>query len=547
MAKIMNRGLLRILALVFTYFTLFFVATIMLKLDFSKSNFYPADIIHMLPLSSILYLYSSCALLIIITKIVDSRLLVLIPIFLGVNLTIIFPVLQYPRIHSWDSFSHGLLADIIKNNGHIPDDAGYSVYPGAFELSAVFSQITGCSTLIAGIFLASFLKLLIVIFLLLVGRIIVTPEKSYLVPTIFLSFYLQFYTGLLHYCPQVLGFCLFIYLVWVFARTIHYSTNREVMFLLFFLTMVLTMVHPFSSLVAVITLLCIYFIGNKFQSPLKLRNGQRISFYAATVSFLIFVCWNLFVAQVYFDSSVRSLSLILQHGKGYSLLDVLIYNPAPGALTRILAYYRYGIYSLFGLMSFLCILLFRRQETVKFATFLFLGAVLEGVAVYFTPATFGVGRLVLFVGVPVSFLSSYLIKNLKVSVLSKLAKFLELITPFLVISSFLVANLYVSSYTLFVHPDEVSAAQFAAIKIERPVSTIIDNALVIQFFNGKAESLQIKNYPPGTVKEMLNKADVSLQYMPRQKYYFNLSFVEDYHNLVYSNGLCCIYTKPNAN
>jgi hypothetical protein len=162
---------------------------------------------------------------------------------------------------------------------------------------------------------------------------------------------------------------------------------------------------------------------------------------------------------------------------------------------------------------------------------------------------FGVGRIVLFAGVPVSLLTSYLIKNLRNQLLSKPVKVLEVLIPFLIIGTFLVSNLYVSTYTIFMHPDEVSAAQFVARKVERQVSTLIDDALIIQFYANESMPMQIIDHyvPSETVKKILNKDDASLQYLPRQQYYYNLGFVGDEYNLVYSNGLSRIYAKTNAN
>lgn len=528
-----------------------FVAIILLRLDFSKSDFSPGDLFSMLSSSAIIYLFFLCALLLVINKFVSNRFSVLIPLLLVAILGIVFPLLQYPSIHSWDSFLHGLTANIIKESGHIPSDTGYFVYPGAFELSAVFSQITGCSVVEAEIILSSLLKFSMIFFLLLVGRIIVNRGKSWLVPTVFFAFYLQFFTGLLHYCPQMLGFCLYVLLIYVITKKL-YSTitiNREIMIPLFILLSALIIVHPFSAFVAVITLSCIYAVGSRFQSPLRLRNRQPISFLTATFSCFIFTSWHLFVAQVYFESSIRSFFSTLQHGRSSSFFDVLIYNPPPSVLTRILAYYRYGVYGFFGALSFLCIILFWRREEVKLIILLLFGAVLETIAIYFTPSAYGVGRLIIFGGVQISLLTSYLIKNLRTSILSKTCKVLEMIIPFLVVGSFLTANLYVSSYILFMHTDEMNAAQFVAVKVEKPITSIIDDALLINFFSGGTIPLQIINkyLPIESVNEMLNKANVSLQYLPRQKYYYNLNFVESYNNLVYSNGLSHVYTKTNFN
>lgn len=546
----MSRNLSKSLVLLCACSMLIFIATKLLRLDFSQSNFSPGDLSYMLSLPAVIYLFFLCALLLIINRFIDKRASWLIPFLLVAILTVAFPLMQYPSIDSWDSFGHGSTVISIESNAHIPSYAGYFVYPGAFILSTIFSQIIGCSVLEASMLLVSFLNILIVSLLLLAGWMIIGREKSWIVPTIFFAFSFTFDVGLLHYCPQLLGFCLYVLFVCAIVTKSKSSTNREVIVLSFVLLSALMVIHPFSAFLAVITLSCIYIFGNRLQSPFKLRNRQLISFLLAVSGCLLFISWHVFVAVVSFESSIRSLVSILQRGKSSSFLQAIIYKPVPGALTQIIAYYRYGVYGLFATLSFLCILLFWRRQEIKLTTLLLLGALLEGIAVYFTPAIFGVGHIVLFAGVPVSLLTSYLIKNLKNQLLSKPVKVLEALIPFLIIGTFLVSYLYVSTYTIFMHPDEVSAAQFAARKIERQISTLVDDALIIQFYANESVPMQIINppyVPLVTAKEILNKADASLQYLPRQQYYYNLGFVGDEYNLVYSNGLSRIYVKTNVN
>jgi hypothetical protein len=109
--------------------------------------------------------------------------------------------------------------------------------------------------------------------------------------------------------------------------------------------------------------------------------------------------------------------------------------------------------------------------------------------------------------------------------------------------------MYSSTYVAFVHPDEMAAARFVAGNVRQQISVVVDEAFAISFYAKEIIPMLVvdKGIPSDVAKMKFENRNMSLQYLPRQRYYYNLGFSEGNNSLVYSNGLSRIYHKPSSN
>ncbi|MEM2506060.1 MAG: hypothetical protein QXF61_03355 [Nitrososphaeria archaeon] len=442
---------------------------------------------------------------------------------------------------------HGATAKYIVDYGQFSSYSGYFGYPGAFLLSALLSKTMGLPVLETNILLASFLNLLISFLLFAIGKVYIGEEEGWLVPTIYFAFsgFFKYY----YYSPQLLGLCLHIVFVFIVLRRIFKRAPTESILLLILLS-ALTMVHVFSAVVTVTTLFCVYICGEKIR-VLKLKNKHFITLPVFLFGALLFIAWHILIANETFEVSIDFLSSII---KGYrtpsGFTEAILHKPSRSVFTLWLQSYRYGTYTLLAFASICGLVLFWHRKEVKLIFLSALGVIIGAMLIYLTPAIWGLGRVLSFFGgIIISLLASYAMveQNVKISKVHQALRILKKIVPFMVIGTFLVANLDVSVYTLFVHPDEIRAIEFAARNVNRPISVIVHEAFIIRYIAGDSLSVRVVDdgLPSDIAKSKFEKGDVSLQYLPRQQYYYNLTFAEGNNNLVYSNGLCRIYSKTS--
>jgi hypothetical protein len=532
------------------YFLILLVGTIFLRMNFSDSNFSGGDLVYMFPKLTWFYLVLLPIGVLLIRKL-DKRLSIIIPFTFTILLLILFELVQYPSIFFWDTFSHSATTRYIINNGSFSSTAGYYEYPGTFFISAALSEVLGLSVLFSNLFFAAILNLLIIILLFAIGKVFVKTEKAriemnWLVPTIYLVFSFRLFNSN-HFSPQLFGLCLYIFLVYSILKTF-FVRKRVWSVLVLVLITALTVTHVFSSLFAITTLLCICLFG-RLTRPLKLDIREFVTLGMLMMAVVLFVSWHEFVSTEPWTEALRFLSLVLRSEKTLSgFAETIVLRPMTEPLLPLLGLYRYGIYGLFAFLSASALLLFRRKTEVKLLFFMGIGILLGGVVIYLTPATFGVGRALLYAGVVISTLSSYMIANKRAKSLTfGVIEILKTVLPFLVIGTFLVSNLYYSTYVSFIHQDEMQMVQFVATNVKRQISLLVDDALLIPFYaNVSIPVLVIDEYDNTTIAQMKNeKSYLSLQYLPRQLYYFNSSFTSNRNSLIYSNGLGIIYAKTN--
>jgi hypothetical protein len=455
--------------------------------------------------------------------------------------------MQYPNIFFRDSFAHGALAKSIKSNGYVPNDMQYAQYPGAFIISAVFSEISGIPILEANMMLAEFLNLLFTYLLFALGKVFVGPKAGWLIPMIYFAFSFRHYTGLLWYSPQLVGLCLYALGALFIYETmkIRFHEKRSLTIVGILLLATLTITHPFSVLMTLAGVLCVYIFGVRIKWRVHLGNEKLISFTFVLLGLALLISWHIFVASETLGSTLSSF-LSLAKGVGLTGIEVL-YKPPIGRFTPLLEIYRYGVYIFFGILSVSCLVIFRQKREVKLTSLLLIGAIFSSAFIYFTPATYGVSRILFFAGILISILSSYAILANTRGSIRKLTRIFMRAIPFFVIATFIVSILSVSIYTWFIHPNDVAAAEFAVSKIKKPISVILDDALVIGYIANEPLQMRIisDRSLPDVAKIKFEKEDMSLQNLPRQLYYYNFSFVEKDDNLIYSNGFSRIYSRIN--
>ncbi|MCJ7431288.1 hypothetical protein MUO83_08785 [Candidatus Bathyarchaeota archaeon] len=531
-----------------------FLGILQLRLDFNRSIFSTGDIVYMFPLSTWIYLMFLPVGFFLIRKF-DKRLSWVIPFALAILLYVVFPIVQYPSIFYWDTFYHGTTAKYIIDNGNFSTNTGYFQYPGAFILSGVVSEVLGLPIIETSMLLASFLVILVAFLLFAVGRLFAKTESAlvemgWLVPTICLTFNFSFLNGA-HYSPQLLGLCLFILFLIINVKS-SFKIDRSLLLALLVLLPALTITHVFSAAMTVTCLLCVL-VGGPRIVPSKLRGKHFVTLILLLLAVVLFISWNSFVADAVFRDTTNFLALVMRGGKTLfgARAGSILFSPLAGSLTPALGLYRYGVYASLAFASILGLILFWSRMQVKLVFLLALGVLLGTVVIYLTPATFGVGRILFYGGVIISILASYAImkQNVKFLALSRVQKMLKMILPFLVIGTFVVSNLYYSTYALFMHPDEISSFKFIAEKVRRQISIEIDQALAIPFYAKEPIPMLIidERAPSDIAKMKFESGDLSLQYLPRQLYYYNLSFIEGNSSLIYSNGLARLYAKTNSN
>jgi len=549
----MKRNMWLYPAVAFFYILELSVSNILLRMNFSNSNFSGGDLIYMFTTPTWYYL----ALLpigVLLTRKLDKRLSVIIPFTFTILLLVAFDLVQYPSIFFWDTFRHSATTKNIISSGSFFGTAGYYEYPGTFFISAVLSEVLGLSVLFSNLFFAAIMNLSIVFLLSVIGRVFegtdnARMEMSWLVPTIYLAFSFRLFNGN-HFSPQLLGLCLYVFFVYVCLKTF-FLRDRGWRVLVLITLVALTTIHLFSALFAVATLLCIYIIGEKIRS-LKLNNKRFVTLTILMTAIVVFVSWHEFVSTKPLMEAVRFISLVLRGEKTLSgFTEAVVFRPLTGSFLPLLSLYRYGIYGLFAFASASTLLLFWHKTEVQLLFLMGIGILFGGVAIYLTPATFGVGRVLFYAGVVISILSSYIIANKRAKSLTfgRITEALKIVLPFLVIGTFLVSNLYYSTYVSFIHRDEMQIVQFVAANVRKQISMQIDDALLIPFYsNFSIPMLIIDDRDNITTAQMkIEKSYLSLQYLPRQLYYLYLNFTDNQSSLIYTNGLGRIYAKTNLN
>ena len=537
------------LVLIISFTLLLFTGTLLLKLDFSSSNFSTADIASMFSSWTWIYL----ALLPIVTLLIsrlDQRLSWTIPFSLAIVSCVIFTLVQYPRIFYWDTFYHATTTKYIINHGNFSVITGYFQYPGSFIFLAAVSETLGLPLLESSMLLAAFFVLMITLLLFLIGRVIMRRinmgiEMSWVVPTIFLAFDFSFFNAD-HYSPQLMGLLMFIVFVYFCLKTLSLK-SREWTFLLLVSLVALATIHVISAAITVTCVFIIYLIGTKTTQLGNKRVATLTIFMTATV---LFISWQNFFADQLFRSVVSFLSSILTGQRGPSIGRGIVFSPLPGVFVRFFNVYRYGIYTIFALASFLGLLAFWDRIECRLSLSLGLGVFLGAIMFYLTPAVFGVGRILHFGGVIVSIMSSYALVRNKKRIRVHFSRAFRIILPFLVIATFLVSNSYYSTYASFIHLNEMRVAEFVAENVRKQISVEVDDALLVRFYADMSIPILLvdKRSDNSTIAQMkIGKSDLSLQYLPRQLCYFNLTFIENNSSLIYSNGLGRIYAKTDSN
>jgi hypothetical protein len=519
-------------------------------MNFSNSNFSGSDLIYMFSAPTWFYLVLLPIGVLLIRKL-DKRLSIIVPFTFTILLLVAFELVQYPSIFFWDTFSHSATTKNVINTGSFSSSAGYYEYPGTFLISAALSEVLGLPVLFSNLFFAAILNLFIILLLSAIGRVIggaehARIEMSWLVPTIYLAFSFRLFNGN-HFSPQLLGLCLYIFFVYVCLKTF-FLRDRGWRILVLIIAVALTTIHVFSALFAVATLLCIYVAGGKIRL-LKLNSRQFVTLAMLMAAIVLFVSWHEFVTTEPLTEAFKFLSSVLKGERTLSgFAETVMFRTGPSM--PLLGLYRYGIYGSFAFASASTLLLFWHKTEVKLLFLIGIGILFGGVAIYLTPATFGVGRALFYAGVVIATLSSYIISNegRRSLTLKRATEILKIVLPFLVIGTFLVSNLYYSTYISFMHQDEMQIVQFVAGNVRKQITVGVDDDSLFRFYtNMSIPILYISGSENSTSAQMkIEKSDLSLQYLPRQLYYFNLTFIENKSSLIYSNGLGRVYAKTNS-
>lgn len=525
-----------------------FVGAVLLNLNFSSSKFNSGDIFFMLSSWFWIYLLLLPIFLFIMVKL-DKRFSLAIPFSLVSIFCIFFQLVQYPKIFYPDTFFHASIAKYILSKG-FSADIEYLQYPGAFILLSVVSEILGLPLIESSLFLAAFFILMITLLLLIIGRIVarrinISLETSWITPVIFFAFNFSFYNAD-HYSPQLMGLMVFILILYLFQKIVTSKNRRWVLLFLIFFSSLIT-IHVFSSATTLACALCIYLAATR---KLHFRNKSIGTLTTFMATLVLFILWQTFFAIETFRNVCAHIFFVFTGQKPIIITRGLIMEPLFGPYTYFLNMYRYGIYAFFGLMSFLGILKFWYRIESRLVLLLGLGVICGALMLHLTPATFGVGRILHYGGVIVAISSSlWLIEN-KRKFFRYFFKALTMILPFFMIATFLVSNAYYSTYTSFIHIDEMKAAEFVAKTVRNQILVEIRSDPIVQFYGNLSIPTSIIDFRvdnSSVAKTKIQKSNLNLQYLPRLLLYFNLSFVEnEKSNLIYSNGLNRVYTKVNA-
>ncbi|MEM2147124.1 MAG: hypothetical protein QXJ94_00770 [Candidatus Bathyarchaeia archaeon] len=512
-----------------------------MRLDFSKSSFSTSDLLNILPLTGWLYLIFLLLGFLLIQKFTDLRESYFFSLLFISVVTALFPLVQFPSINHWNSFNHSAGAKYIVNRGHLPSDSTYpAMYPGAFILLAVLSEVLGTSILEANLSLALLLNIFVSIVLLLMGQLLIGRRKAWLVPMSYFAFSFKYYLNN-HYSPHLLGLCIFFVIIYIVFK-IFYIKSWNLKIMLFVLLFSLTMTHVFSTFFAFAILITIYFIGTQSFLRKHFKYKHFLTKYFILFLVILFLGWHMYVSYEPLKVTIKSIF------KTNRLIYVpsVLYNPIHGSLIPILQVLRYLTYGILFSLSAYCLIKQWKKIEVKLTFIIALGILFGSFAILFSPATYGFERFLFYAGCMVAILSSYVFIVPTIGRTKKLINYIQPIIPILVISTFIISNLYGSTYLYYMHPDEINATIFVAnTASNKTVSVIIDESVLIKYFDldNKLQIISVDDRDPYDVAiAKFAQTDLSLQYLPRQSFYYNCGFIENQRNLIYSNGL----TQINA-
>lgn len=541
----MSKKVTSIIILFLFWFIFLMLGLNQLHLEFSKSPFRSSDLINILPITAWIYLICLAVGTLFIIRFADSRVSYFIPFVLISILLIVFPLAQFPCVNHWDTFSHATDVEYISAYGHFSVGRGSyaKIYPAAFALSAIFSQITGIPVLSAHLTLASFLTIMICFVLLVIGRSLIAKEKSWLVPMAYFAFSFKYFLNY-HYSPQLMGLTIFISIIYLILKTTTLDSRAwKVSLTLLLLALITT--HAFSAMTTVVVFIFMWIIF-KLSRVIKFKHKQLTSSFAL-LGIVLFVGWTIFISTEHFSQAIEFLSLLIKGKEPVVILGMPFQWPGP--FLPMLQFYRYTVYAFFTVLAVWALFKFWRRIEIRILFVTACGITLGSYSLAFTPYRFGIERFLYFIGVVISVLFSYsVVTHFNARQGKKKSLNVKYVIPLLVIGTFLVSNLYGSIYVYYMHPDEINAADFMCRKTIGSISAIIDDACLIKYFSWSNENMQMliivdDRDPFDVAATKFETADFSLQYLPRQTFYFNSSFMESRGNLIYSNNLARIYAK----
>lgn len=556
----LQRGLLKTLMLVFIIVGFLLASPALLKLDFSRSSYLAGDIIQVLPLPAIVYLFSLPTCLSLIYKL-EKRLSIIIPFALVMAIFIIFPLLQYPLIFHNDVLWHLSVVKGIVKNGYVASSTGYEIYPGTFILTAIVSYVLGLPILETGLMLGILWVIFITTFLLCIGRLLTKSSNElfkvcWWCPTSFLAYNFMFYNNY-HYSPQLFGFLLYIIVSFTIIKLLYSKLLRlSILIILLVLLSAITITHVFSGFFSIATMFCLYIGGTKIKSK-SLSSKPITPFVIVLFTVVLFISWHNFVAVQIFEQSIKSLTTII---KGEKSIFGFFEAVTPGffrlkeleTILPFISLYRYGTYIVFALLSISGLTLYWNKVEGRLFFWQSVGILLGSIIIYLTPATFGVPRMIYYAAIVISSLSLLaVVKECRshIFAIRIIFKIMKVLLPFLVIGAFLIANMTNCTYTQFTHTDELKAMEFIAQKnAKKQTCMLLLHAYIMRFVEEDHISLlAIDDLAPAEIaRTTLENGELSFQYLPRLVAYYNMSFVEGRNHLIYSNGLARIYAKTNS-
>lgn len=468
-----------------------------------------------------------------------------LPLLMVIILFVVYPIAQYPAIQSWDSFLHGMMSQEIVNCGYIPNYSGYFQYPSAFLIESTFSIITGLPIIESGVILCSSLTVIFLLVLLSIGNAFLGRKMDWLMPTIYFVFVFEYSTGALHYAPQFVGQLFYFISILIFFKLLKFEDTRKWGLLFIILLASLVTVHSFSMLYVVATIFALYLFGITKKLRLK-ANRTYISLTFLFFASILTISWYVFVANGYLRSALSFTGL----SSIGSLMGGSVAVPLQGRVNVLLQLYRYGVYVLFGSISLVGLWRFRKQIEKKLVFGLVAGVILGTIALVPTPASWGGYRTFYFGGAVVAILASYVLIDAyeKNSKLKLCVKVLCSTLPILILLTFTVSTMYLSNYSLYIHPNDVGVARFAVQYCTGSICTTFPQAQTILFYGGSTKQISqiMPSFPSAMAEMAFNSSQLSLQNSLRQESFYGFGFVDNAADLLYSNGLNNVYYKPNS-
>lgn len=429
------------------------------RIDFSKSNYQPLDIILMVPAWSWILLSISCILfgsyVLLTRKFGLLELLISILLFYG-----LFFLTQFPVPLQMDVLVHSGTAKQIALSGTIPgNNSNAGSWPGSYLVFAAFLDLTGMDTLLGNAVLAIASMLISSLALYLLGRRFAGPQWAGLPGLVYIvagPFGFQFLDRD-RFSPFNMAFALTLICLYTIVRFYSYTISRPYWILLILLTFAIVISH----IEAGFFILCLLF-GLEFIKRLRRLSDRPSSLLMFIFVFTLFLSWWFFESPNTFTiafSAVRSF-----FSGGAKIGGLASSAGISTTFAHLLTYYYFrAVAFLLIIFALGALVKLRKRKQANLLSALFLTMLIFSSISLSLPGLSSAvewSRVLALGLIPPSLIACILLPMLK-----KHTRLVAFVIIMLILPSFLTSQAFASTYVEAVHPWEMQTFEFMSTKM----------------------------------------------------------------------------------